>query len=358
MKTSTISSRLNEDLETIQSSLIGIDRIATILYGGYGRDEGSWFEDENGNLHPYNDYDIVLVTAHPQPADRIKSIGDKLAKDIGIRWINLSQITPDRLRGLTPTIFNYDLKHASRIIDGDKDILELIPPLDASKLPLTEGEELFFTRIWTLLGCLDASGFQKERTGDASRFFRNQMAKAVLATVDVLLLQKGAYHPSYRERSQRFCRLFAEKDSLVELSRWALQEKLHPTAPAMKADEIKHLYTNIHTHFFREMFAVLTQCYGTPINCARDLEQHLKYDFTFLARRLKSALRNFNLAYEHRLAVRLAQVYLATAYGAEAIDSTLLTRGIELMRRVRPALSPGMNWDQARLAVAQLRMEV
>jgi hypothetical protein len=71
----------------------------------------------------------------------------------------MSQKTPAELRKLNPSIYNYDLKYASKVIQGDPDVLNLIPEMDPSKLPLKEGKTLFFTRLWTLLGSLDEKGF-------------------------------------------------------------------------------------------------------------------------------------------------------------------------------------------------------
>ena len=52
--------RLKKDLELIIKRLTEYKPISIILYGGYGRDEGGWFE-ENNNWQPYNDYDILIV---------------------------------------------------------------------------------------------------------------------------------------------------------------------------------------------------------------------------------------------------------------------------------------------------------
>ncbi len=358
MNISIIASRYNEDIELIKTSLDTKKYISTILYGGYGRDEGSWYEGPDGRLHPYNDYDIVLVTSQPQPPEILKSLGDQLAEQIGIRWINLTQKTPEQLRVLTPTIFNYDLKYASKVIDGDKNILDSIPSMDPSNLPLKEGEELFFTRIWTLLGCLNDRGLEQSLADDESRFFRNQMAKAILAIVDVLLLQKKSYHPSYRERQTRLTTLFPKNDSMIQLNDWALKEKLQPKAPVMNNQELKELYNKVQTRFFLEMFSLLSKLYGTPITCARDLENHLKYHPKLLVGRIKTFLRNLNLSNENRIAVQIAQVYIATAYESGEINAPLLNRGIKLMRQVRSTVPRDLTWNQARVAVAKMRMEV
>ena len=63
-----IEKSLNRDIETIKEislSLLDKENIISIyLYGGYGRDEGSWvLEEINGEISakPYNDYDITFI---------------------------------------------------------------------------------------------------------------------------------------------------------------------------------------------------------------------------------------------------------------------------------------------------------
>ncbi len=156
---------------------------------------------------------------------------------------------------MRPSIFNYDLKYASKVIWGDANILQMIPDISASSLPIEEVETLFFTRLWAFLGCLDESGLSVDRTGDNARFFRNQMAKAVLAVIDTLLSRKKAYHSGYRERVARFAKHYPEKGrSAFSLSEWALEEKLKPKGVAMSQSAITALYGDVHKHFFSEMY--------------------------------------------------------------------------------------------------------
>ena len=65
---SETSIALKSDIEKIiKISLTKLDKeniISIYLYGGYGRDEGSWvIEEVNGlrEVKPYNDYDIALI---------------------------------------------------------------------------------------------------------------------------------------------------------------------------------------------------------------------------------------------------------------------------------------------------------
>lgn len=55
---------------------------------------------------------------------------------------------------------------------------------------------LYKTRMWTLLGSW--SGPFRDIEGEDARFFRNQMAKCVLAACDMILIKNRAYSTSYK----------------------------------------------------------------------------------------------------------------------------------------------------------------
>ena len=350
--------RLEIDINRIKSALNSIRTISTILYGGYGRDEGSWVIENNGEYRPYNDYDILLVIENKISVEQIELLRKDLAKQIGIRWVDIGQKTLAELKKTKSSIYNYDLKYASKVIQGDSDILNLIPEIDATKLPLKEGETLFFTRLWTILGSLGGKGFKVGLKREESRFFRNQMAKAVLAVVDVLLLQKGAYHPSYKVRVKRLTELYSEKRDLCELAEWALEEKLFPKAPDMTVDEIKKLYQKVYHYFFSEMYSLLTKCYRRKIDNPKGIERHLKWGINSIIKRIGWIVLRKNMNWERRIKVNLAQNYIAAAFNNNTNCNEFLQKGISYIRYLDRSFSANSSWDEARVRVAELRMEV
>jgi hypothetical protein len=329
-----------------------------ILYGSYGRDEGSWYQDNEGNYQPYNDYDILLILDKKLPDNELESLKKKLLEKIDIRWIDISQMTKIELTKLKPSIFNYDLKYGSKVIYGDDSVLDLIPSINSSELPLVEGEVLFITRLWTLLGCLDDKGFNIDRSDEDVRFFRNQMAKAVLAVIDVLLLQKKAYHTSYKQRIQNFIDFYPEKEELCEISRWALKEKLFPKDKKMTAQEIEQLYSKVHRHYFEEMYLLLSEYYDTPINNPEQIEAIWKWNPEKLIYRIGATVFRWNLKKTRQLLVNIAQIYIVCAYIEKKIDKDYLTKGISLIQKLNKNISSELTWDEARVEVAKLRIEV
>ena len=127
---------------------------AVVLYGGYGRDEGSWYVDKTGAVRPYNDYDLLLVLDRVIERNEREQLRAELAGNVLFGGIDISQKTTGELSSLRPSIFNYDLKYASKVIWGDANILQMIPDISASSLPIEEVETLFFTRMVGVSGLL------------------------------------------------------------------------------------------------------------------------------------------------------------------------------------------------------------
>ena len=331
-------------------------RVAIILYGGFGRDEGSWFQDEHAAWRPYNDYDICIVSNTKASVSDVRSAEDRLAQEIDINWVDLSQLSTKELKRLRPSIRNYDFKNASMVIDGDETVLDLISEIVASKLPMKEAQILFFTRLYTLLRSLDERGLAVDLKSGGSRFFRNQMAKAILAVVDVLLLAKGAYHASYCERVERVAILFPEKKNFLDLSHWALAEKLRPRAPEMNSRDVRDMYESVHNYYFAEMYRALSLRFGKRVIGPRDVEICMKWLPVSLMKRLLWAVKFRGLRMEKQVSLLLAQNYIAAAWRTDGVDEAFLNRGIAHLRHVDCSVPEHMSWDEARIQTARLRM--
>jgi hypothetical protein len=332
--------------------------LAAILYGSYGREEGSWYQDDNCKWHPYNDYDICVITKQKLPKQTINTLKNYLVRILGIKWIDLSQFSPDEMRQLQPSIFNYDLKKGSKVIYGNPAILDLMPEIDPTSLPYKEVQTLFFTRLYALLGSLKENGFNTILEGEDSRFFRNQMAKAVLAVVDVLLLAKHAYDSSYKKRVKLVSELYPDKKEFIVLSRWALAEKLRPKATVIQPNEVRDMYQIVHKYYFVEMYASLSKHFGKDVSGPEDIDFCMNWTLPRLIRRLFWLFRFRDLRMEHQISVMLAQTYIAVAWQPFGINIKRLSRGVALLRRIDRKLPKKLNWDRARLEAARLRMKV
>jgi hypothetical protein len=70
-----ISEEVNKAISSVKS---------IILYGGYGRNEGSWYQNSDGVYKPYNDYDILLVNGNKVEPHVLSTLKKKILKKINI----------------------------------------------------------------------------------------------------------------------------------------------------------------------------------------------------------------------------------------------------------------------------------
>jgi hypothetical protein len=350
-----ILARQESDYNVIIGALSIIKPMNIIIYGGYGRGEGSWILDDQDKCNPYNDYDILIIVEKIDQGIRLTEFAEKIREEIGIRWIDLGVKTVLELKTLGPSIFNYDLKFGSTVIYGEPDILDFIPFIDPNRLPLREVETLYFTRLWTLLGSLDERGLSIAREGENVRFFRNQMAKAILAVVDVMLLSVGKYHPSYRKRVEIFQKTYPALNPHIDLVAWALNEKLRPQSVSMSSVEVNKLYDQVQSVFLGEMYKSLSIYYRKKIESPIQIEKQLKWSFVNLIKRLGWILIKRNSVRENMISLRIAQSYLAAAHNADSPE--YLRKGLKALRHLKPDLNLNTNWDEARILAANLRLK-
>ena len=260
-----------------------------ILYGGYGRNEGSWLVIDNQSPKPYNDFDILLVVNKQLNGDIIFKIKEHLKSKISIRWIDLTQIKLKKLKKLKNSIFNYDLKNASKVLYGDKHIKSRIPDFKSDEIPLKDIDILFKTRIWTLVGCFEGKSFDNIN-GSKSIFFRNQMSKAVLACVDSYLILNQKYNFSYKNRVEVFLNNSNDYE-YFDLVSWALNEKLRPKECTMSASDVKKMYFKVCEFFIKYFFIALSKYYQHTIENEEDIERiYLYKPRNFLIRKLKNIM--------------------------------------------------------------------
>lgn len=333
--------KLNKDInimvrvitQSFEDSLISI-----ILYGSYGRDEGAFYASGK-SINVYNDYDILLVVSKKLSSDKIQKVKKKLLDCLNIRFIDLSQKPVKKLKQLKPLIFNFDLRHGSSVIWGDPNILKKIPHFKPNQLTLEDAEILYFTRMYTFFSSIDENSFINGISGEQSRFFRNQMAKAILAVIDVLLLQKHSYHASYRERNSRFKNLYPEEKRLIQISDWALNEKLSPSSEAISSDEVKIFYNEILNIFYKVMFDALSAYYKRDIKNTDDLRKVTCYSKQNFLSLLKTLVTEKSLkGYWHHKKIQFAQSYALEYFLDKEKNNYALNKSKLLLMKIDSSL--------------------
>lgn len=353
-----IEERMSQDLEILINGVLkSIDGVeAIILYGGYGRGEGAWIHYDN-EVKPYNDYDLLVISDSKVNTNLLSDVRKSLARLVGINWVDISVLPRKKLSNLSNSIFNYDLKNGSKVIWGGEHILNEVPDFRAHEVPLQDIRILFFTRAFTLLGSIKDSFFDIGIKEDNVIFFKNQMAKAVLAVVDVKLILNGLYSSSYRERVVRADeeKLFLKEE--LELVQWALREKLRPGVEPLTGPEALALYGQVTNFFMDNMLVGLTEYYKKPINSAESLMESYKREFNVLLRRMyyfvkRDSKVEFTLACEECQAMTLfsSPYWIHNIPAVSEIKDKLNAQGM--------GLSSVVSWNEVRRATADLRLKL
>ena len=215
-----------------------------ILGGGFGRGEGSVLIDQAG-IRPINDYDIFVVVSDDDKTD-CTAMSNIIAKEIGMRMIDIIPVTYSALPTLPATQFYYDLKYGSRHLWGEY-ILDLIPEYEEGHVDPEAGRTLLMNRLICAIEAYSEKFEQGQLTRDEGFFLLNQTGKVISACVEALLIKKGRYHHSYRKRQEIFEAEFPGKKSLIQLNKKATDFKLRPVmTPGI--DPVTYWAESIHEY--------------------------------------------------------------------------------------------------------------
>lgn len=279
------SHTLNQFFSIIIDEIKPLNPLAIIIYGSYGRNEGAWILDQN-NLLPYNDFDIVIVDDTTDNSNYNRNLTESLKKKLNVEWIDLQVLNKKKLKSLSKrTIFNYDLKYGSKVIYGDERILELIPINQKSKINVKDLEVLFNTRLWTFYG---SKLTLKKLDAKKSRFFKYQMSKAVLASIESYLIRNNYYNCSYKLKVKKFIEMSNENH---KLALWALEEKLNPSDEIVGLKDAEEILNNVRKMFFDEFYSSMSIIYKTQIKSPVDIV----IARTFLRHKIKNYMKFFFL---------------------------------------------------------------
>ena len=281
----------------------------------------------------------------------------QLARKIDINWIDLSQKTPLRLRVMQKSIYAYDLKRASTVIWGDDKVTDIMPSIRASDLRSYEIVTLFFTRLWPFIGGIDRQSFALGLNSEPSRFFRNQMAKAVLATVDVNLLMLNAYTPSYIERVDLSLKDY--EPSEAEIVKWALSEKLEPQGPIMSGKEVTEMYDRVHDLYSKIMLKGLSFHFGENIKDHLDIEKRYCKSRQLSMFKFLNVLMRTSSVYDKETRINTFQTYLFFSYaGGNKFHSTIVDDLIKKIDELPGNHSAVDDWYSAAKLVSQIRNNI
>jgi len=213
------------DISTINSictKYLGKD-INIFLYGSYGSNQGAWILNDDNEYHPYNDYDILVLKNKLNKKDfmLMQKVEKELLNNIKIKFIDLTLSTNQEMKFLKPTVLNIDILNSSKQIFGKYDFRKQVNNLDKKNISLEEVEKLFFTRLWVFSGAM--TNLEKDKT-----FVLTQIAKAIFAIVDAILIENKQYTSLYMDK-KNLVKNFVDKD-FFNIVCWACEQRSHPSS--------------------------------------------------------------------------------------------------------------------------------
>lgn len=199
-----VSEEINKDIKDVKS---------IIIYGGFGRGEGS-VKKVKGKYYPANDFDVYVVTEKKANGVLLDNIARRVAQRLGSKgiefnkfdknwsfddnfYLDLKCLTLDELKKLVPMIRYYELKNASNIFYGSE-VRNLIPDYKIEDIPLGEGFRILFNRMTHLVEYFSTEG---KHNDVVLSFF---CVKAYIDSCTSLLLLNKKYSSSYKKRMEDF----------------------------------------------------------------------------------------------------------------------------------------------------------
>jgi hypothetical protein len=201
-----VEARIARDLRVVGERLrasLGPRLVASLLLGSYARGEGGVVVGADGQLAPYNDYDVVAVVRRGARGLRapLVAIGHELTREVGVEV----EVWPVDEADLDPpprTLLWLDAAlGGARVLEGDAGVLPRLARLDLRHVPLEEAARLAANRaVGLALSRLEGPG------RDLLRAMRHGH-KAILACGDATLLATGRYRPTLAERALELGRM-------------------------------------------------------------------------------------------------------------------------------------------------------
>ncbi len=213
-----IDAHMKRIAEVVYASIYSKHWKALVLFGGYGRGEGTPMIQGSGVRsqgsgvggqgsdveQPFNDYGFLVVTHSIDPLIKrsLKKMEARLSEELGL----LVVLRPTLKRSLKRrdfTLSNYEMKLGHRVIRGNENILSNMPDYPPDQIPLSEGTRLLMNRGKRLLEIKMRMSSGKPLTHEEHFLFIKYIFKAHLAFGDCALLLRGAYDISTAVRKER-----------------------------------------------------------------------------------------------------------------------------------------------------------
>jgi hypothetical protein len=312
----SIDDHIRGHLELIKAHLIANipSLVSLMLVGGFGRGEGSVII-EKGHINVLNDYDFILVTKDTcPPPEFLRQQANQLAKQSGVRFIDLIPIQLSELGSLPATQFNYDFKHGAKVIWG-QNVIPLLPNYKPHHISIESAKTLLLNRMICLLESYSRSYEVVDPLKENRFFIYQQSQKVILSVAEALLISVGHYDTSYAKRAESFRTQFPDLSALHSLISIATSYKLCPSHSMWEQANVVHLW--------KEAVSVLLKTLALSFSGILDIGD-------------PSQIQQVYLGMENRLAARsIAQHLAQRSEVSDGRPSDLVLRHIPALLHIR-----------------------
>src|SRR6266436_5292294 len=226
--------RIGKTVTDAARQAIGTRVRAVVLTGSLSRTEGSIRRNGRGLWNVQGDAEfLILLTSEcplPGPRDVEATIIQTEAHLIqqGIECsLSLSYCHEDFFRTMTPHMFAYETRVSGKVVSGEFDVLDLIPPFAPADIPVEDAWRTLTNRMIELTEVMAAHKVPEDARVPDSIAYRTM--KLALDTGTSLLLFHGQYAPTYQLRADNFSR-FADSPGTLPGSTVSRQEIAHALA--------------------------------------------------------------------------------------------------------------------------------
>ncbi|MEK6760728.1 MAG: hypothetical protein AABX93_02280 [Nanoarchaeota archaeon] len=204
----------------VKSFVKDCNPISIILFGGFGKGEGS-IQFIDGKPVPFNDFDLYVVTKEKLSDEQLDKISMNASKEIGMGGLEVAYfpqegydankffhvdvrcLPVDSLQNLMKIQRYYELKYGSQIIYGDETVLNAITEIKPEDIPGSEGLRNLFNKLHTML-----LGLQKEYNEDQRKIRIFWSMKCYMSICESLLIFDKKFAPTSKGRAELFAEIY------------------------------------------------------------------------------------------------------------------------------------------------------
>ena len=194
--------------------------IAIILFGGFGRGEGS-IQAINGKPVPFNDFDFYIVTEKKLSDNELNKISMKASKEIGMGGLEVAYFPGEgydsnkffhvdtrclqfsELGKLMKMQRYYELKYGSQVIYGDASVLDKIREIKPNEIPVSDGLRNLFNKLHTMLLGLRENYDEEQKK---IRIFWSY--KCYISICESLLILEGKFAATAKKKAEIFSEIY------------------------------------------------------------------------------------------------------------------------------------------------------